>query len=942
MPIRYTFLALMFLAASHLYSQTLQAAYARYQKATGKEKVAAANSFFATAKKAHVADTLYKVKRQYADSTTEFLVNYLLLVDYYNRQQFNKACYHGERAISYYNRRVRADDHAACLSTLASACLRQGDIGEALHYQLQCYDIDLRQGDKANISSSLNNLAAVYIVAQQPQEAVPLIERAIAIERELGNRDRLAVRLGKASEVYVQMHQTAQALQAAKEAYQLDKEDGRKQTEAIRAIQLATVYVEMQSYAQAQRYINEALPQLKADNNRTSMAIAYHLQGKVAACQGKTKQAETCYHTAISLARQTGNRYVEKNSYHSLYLLYRTTDPAKALALLERYVYVNDSIYNDEVLQMQKQSLTHYHTSQLQADNRSLNETNAQQLRVNTWLKALMLALIMGMIVGVWRGISLIRKRTKHIKTMREQTVARMHFFTNLTHEFRTPLTVINGMSQQIADGKLYSDDELHQAATAINRQGQRLERLTNQILDIGKIQAALAQPHFFHDDILPQLAMIVESFMPYARTQKVNLHYEHPDESLIVDFDPDYLRKVVANLIGNALKFTPRDGTITLAIVPKGTQQLSISVADTGIGIAPDVLPHVFDIFYQGHTDSKTIGTGIGLSLVKEIVEVMHGTVSVESEVDKGTTFTILLPRSQGKETYPKLGGKDTLPIIPVYRSANGMQPVDTDIDDEPTDTELPTLLVVEDNADVSTYIRTLLQYEYNLLFAADGEEGLQKAQQAIPDLIITDLMMPKLSGEQLLHTIRTTEAISHIPVVVITAKTEHSQRIGALAEGADAYLVKPFSAEELRVRVQQLIQQRRNLRKTFAYALQHGTEKEIRLNDTDRTFLSRLHDSVVRMMREGSISVDQVALEMCMSKRQLLRKVQALTGETTVAYILHLRLRHARRLLLEHPSVTVGEVAAMCGFEDAANFSRKFKQMFQLTPTELRNGTK
>ena len=938
MNIRHLLIAGMLLSVVTINGQHLESGYLRYQMSFGMQKTENADKLFEHAYRLELTDTLFRTEALPNDSTRNFLVNSVMQDYFYRQNRFDQACQCGQRAIAFYNQDIDDITYAKCLNTFAAIHQSTGNFSDAMHYQHECIKIDLRSGNEEELSSSLNALAAMYLTARQPSEALTTIGQAIHIERKLGNNERLAVRLGIAAQAYKKLHQPDKALSVAQEAYRLDLNSGRKAQAAIHAIQIASIFIDMGMYNAASQMVDKALPQLREDNNRHYLAIAYHLHGQIAAQNNNIRQAEKDYQTAIGMASFTRSKYIEKNCLYSIYQLYRNNDINRAMPALERYVQLSDSLYNEEVANMQNLYLAKYKTTQLRAHNLSLSETNAQQQRANMWLKILTVALGLLLVSALLQSIYLFRKRTRNIRQMRELTVARTHFFTNLTHEFRTPLTVINGMSQQIADGHITDDNELQKAATAINRQGQRVIHLNNQILDVGKLQTSLADPHFRHDNILPILAMIVESYLPYAGIRQVTLQYRHPDNPIVFDFDPDYMRKLITNLLSNALKFTHAGGTITLAITQHDEQHIGITVADTGEGIAPEVMPHIFDLFFQGHTNSRTIGTGIGLSLSKEIVDVLRGTISVDSKLGEGTTFTIILPQRQGRKEYPPIAQKESLPPLPTYQFDEGEQPDDAELEEEkPTDTT-PTVLVVEDNADVSSYINSLLRNDYTLIFAADGKEGLQKAQQTIPDLIITDLMMPLLSGEELLNTVRSTETISHIPIIIITAKAEQTHRINAFDKGADAYLTKPFNADELSVRVQQLIVQRRNLRETFAFALRRGIEKEIVLNDTDRTFLTRLQDTVHHLLREGTLTVDNVASEMCLSNRQLLRKVQALTGETTVQYILHLRLQLARRLLLEHPSALVSEIAIKCGFEEVAHFSKKFKQMYQITPSELR----
>ena len=418
--------------------------------------------------------------------------------------------------------------------------------------------------------------------------------------------------------------------------------------------------------------------------------------------------------------------------------------------------------------------------------NDELQEENIHRGRLITriLLVALLVALALtAIIVTLWQAA---RQRKLANETLRRLTEARETFFTNVTHEFRTPLTVIMGLSRELQSASPTPPDaaQLTDIGQTIERQGTQLLTLVNQLLDISKVKSAIGPQQEQTDDLAAYVTMIVETHRELAREKGITLRFETDDESMPATYVPDYIHKVVSNLLTNAIKFTPEGGTVHASLHRSG-DSIHFSVSDNGCGIDAQDLPHIFEPFYQA-SDTQSRGTGVGLALVQQIVQTLGGRIEVQSQPGQGTTFHVTLPDN---ETYS--------------RTATPAEPTGS----------LPSLLIVEDNLDVARLIARQLNGQYTIHFASNGEEGIQKATDIIPDLIVTDLMMPGTDGLQLCRTLRDNPATNHIPVIVVTARATEADRIQGLRAGADAYLYKPFNAEELNVRIEKLLEMRRLL---------------------------------------------------------------------------------------------------------------------------------
>lgn len=530
-----------------------------------------------------------------------------------------------------------------------------------------------------------------------------------------------------------------------------------------------------------------------------------------------------------------------------------------------------------------------------------------------------------------------LRMKSRNQRMLRRMEKVRSNFFTNVTHEFRTPLTVILGLSEQLQKSNTF-DAETKTALSTIIRQGGNLLGLVNQLLEVSKVRSEVGEPDWRSGDVVAYVRMIMENYQVYARQKQIDLHFAPSETMIEMDFVPEYFSKTICNLLSNSLKFTPKGGRVTVKMERKGAN-LVIRVSDTGCGISAEDLPHIFKTFYQGENSRADIGTGIGLALVRQMTECMDGTIRARSSEGEGTEITVTLPLKHGDTLWEKwLPGQKTdsnmAPLI--CAETNGELP-ETIAEPATGDTAMPSILIVEDNADISYYIGGLLKDSYRLLYARDGEEGLEKAKEYMPDLIITDLMMPEKNGYELCRDVRNSEILNHIPIIIITAKCGPGNRVQGLDVGADAYLEKPFNADELNVRIVRLLEQRRMLREKYSNALHEGKEQTVELSLADKNFLTRLNDVIYSMMDNHNLNSEMVADKMCMSLSQLNRKVKTITGFNSSGYILQMRLDKAKRLLAS-TDTPVGDIALKCGFSEMSYFSHIFKQTFQMTPSQYR----
>ncbi|HHH55208.1 MAG TPA: response regulator, partial [Bacteroidetes bacterium] len=550
----------------------------------------------------------------------------------------------------------------------------------------------------------------------------------------------------------------------------------------------------------------------------------------------------------------------------------------------------------------------------------------------STWAYFLYFLLVFGISYLVFRLIYRRKlaleesKKWQHIEEMKSE------FYTNITHEFRTPLTVILGMTEQVNDSLNKSIKKAcSEPLKMITRNGRKLLDLVNQLLDMAKIEDGKYKINKTKGDMVWFLGFMVENFHSYAKSKDVELIFYPEFDKLIMDYDPKVMERIISNLLGNAIKFSNKGGKVIIhlnKIDVKNTSMLQIKIKDEGIGIEKSKLPFVFDRFYQIDTSgkNKNEGTGIGLSMVKNLVELMNGSISVKSVVDKGSTFNLILPITN----IAKMSNDDLKYKVPFT--------VDDDnviIDSGSDDKDL--VLIVEDNKDIAKYISSSISDNYSVRYAENGQSGLELAINIIPDIIISDVMMPKMDGFEMCEKLKKDIRTSHIPVIMLTARVAEEDKLKGLKYGADAYLTKPFNIEELNIRLGQLIVLRKKLLDKNKDPNNWDKIKQSKSQSIEQEFLIEIKGKIHSNIDNTALNSQFLARSMRMSDTQLYRKLKALTGKSTAIFIRSIRLRRAKELL-ETTNLNISEIAYDTGFNDPAYFSRVFKEEYGMSPSELR----
>lgn len=538
-----------------------------------------------------------------------------------------------------------------------------------------------------------------------------------------------------------------------------------------------------------------------------------------------------------------------------------------------------------------------------------------------------------------------LAEQSEELKVNAEQLKAldkmKSNFFVNISHEFRTPLSLILSPLEKFVqqrESALLRFPELER----MHRNAKRLQQLINQLLDLAKLESGSMKLNSRQSDFVYFIRVLVSSFESLAESRNIQFDVDIRSESYETCFDHEKVETVLYNLLSNAFKFTPDGGRISVCLMlskENGHESILFSVKDTGPGIPASEVDKIFDRFYQIDSSSSREyeGSGIGLSLVKELVQLMKGTVSVKSEPAKGTTFTVHLPLHRLANIVDKA-------LVDSKIRRNAGEPLSSAAESEVSEEKIlnenspgaeeSLILLVEDNADLRSYLKENLEEEYQVAVAENGTKGLELAIELIPDLILSDMMMPEMDGFTLCTRIREDERTSHIPFVLLTARATIESKLEGLELGADAYMTKPFNMKEIKVRIKNLLEQRKKLRKSFSREVT-VQPKNIAITSIDERFLNHALETMEAHLSDQQFSVEKFAEIMGMSRKNLLRKIKALTDQSVNEFIRNFRLQRAAQLI-SNKSATVSEIAYQVGFNNLSYFSKCFKELFDVLPNE------
>lgn len=814
------------------------------------------------------------------------------------------------------------------MSNLLSA---EGRYGENLNYLIEALAGFKKINYQEGVASTLGNIAITHLKVSNFQLGIEYSLESKTLAQKLNDPISEAYALLIASNCYQDSHQYEKALETEKAAIQIYERFGKKKRLEEAYSILGETLQSLGNKKEAKKAFLTSLNMMRGQLTRVKPRV-YNALGNIYSDENQLDRALEYLDSALTVATRLKMIKLAQQSHRLFSEVY-----SKAGKQDQAYEHLKQFIsFNDSSIKLEKGG----EIAAIEARYKNqLKEESIRNLQAENKVKDLHLYVLslIAMITALAASYtySCYRHNVKARKQLQDLDKLKSQFFINISHEYRTPLSLIMAPLRRYLESG--ADKTNKQELSMMYRNAERLNTLTNQLLELAKLESGDSKLQVQHTDISALLNMIYSYF--HSKSMDNHIHYEFikPEKAIMGWIDSDKIEHVVCNLLSNAFKFTPHGGTITLkASILE--EQLKIEVHDSGIGIPAEQLGLIFNRFYQvTESANGTQGSGIGLTLCKEIIDLHRGIITVSSAEHVGSSFTVTLPvgrhhyqpneiitdQQEGlRKAFPYEGEVEAAPInVPIRQ-------------DDPH----PLLLIVEDNQDMNDFLNRTLAESYRVTTALNGAEGWKQASELVPDIIITDIMMPEMDGIEMCRKIRAYEMTSHIPLIMLTAKAEHASRLEGFTTGADVYLAKPFDPKELLINIRNLLKRRVAIQKFITR--QHSGQLEtssIELPEVDKIFMTNLNAIMEQHYGDDNFGVDQFAEEAGMSRAQFYRKVNSLAGVSPGELIRDFRLAIACKLL-KQPGIQVNEVCYKVGFSSASNFIKLFKVHTGLTPGEYK----
>lgn len=854
-----------------------------------------------------------------------------------------EAMVHFRKELQIYQELEEEAEYSTAYGNIAQAFEDMGALDSAVIYYYAAMEIDEKHGDLVGASIDLNNIGNIYSRQGALDKAIELFERALEMRKKAGAEKRLGQCYINLSIAYGRKKDFEKATEYAKTGLEYALKFDNIGQAGIITNSLGSDLVEAGRPAEAIPWLEQAQGYFGTLGNKYYQAFPVYNLSKAYTKMGQPGKGLQYAQRGYAMAQEMNYSDLNELYYRAFAEAYEgLNDYKQAYQWYRKYVTLADSILKEDntqkIAEIEARFETQKKEAQLVKQELELERQTSQKRGILLGSIALIILL-----AGAFQYFR-TRQRTKQreaeltaqlehaeAEKLRELNQVKSAFFANISHEFRTPLTLINSPLEQMIAGNFKGDVQKYYRIML--RNGRRLLELVNQLLDLSKLESGKLQLQVSEGDLRQLVNAMAGSFESLAVRQQIDLKLLMPETPLSGFFDRDKIEKILGNLLSNAFKFTGEGGRILVSLKATGPQA-EIRVTDTGPGIPADHLPHLFERFYYTTQSEVQSGSGLGLALTKELVDLHLGTIEVDSQEGRGTTFTVVIPIGKNAFSPSEVSAYKQTPTV----SASSAIPPYREAPKPMTEVFSPAgkqvILLVEDNADVRTFIHEQLEGPYRILEAGNGREGLEMAMVHTPDLVITDVMMPEMDGMEFCRRIKGEEKTSHIPVVMLTAKAEQTDKIEGLELGADDYLAKPFDARELQVRVANLLSQRLKLQERFRKTLSFASAP-VEAESMDAVFLGRVRYAVEANLDDEGFGVVELGQAVGMSRSQLHRKLSALTGFSPNEIIRNMRLEKARKLL-EQKAGTAAEIAYNCGFSSPAYFTKCFKEYFGILPSE------
>jgi len=835
------------------------------------------------------------------------------------------------------------------------------DIQHNYQVALKYYERTLERYEEYNNSwgkaEIMIDIGSVYKEMQNDSLAFHYYTQAIETAGVINAEYLSAAAYNLMGEIYFRNKDYRQAMELFRKSFQSTSSSVDERHKAC--INLGNVYAKMGYNKKARIFYERSLAIADSVDDSQLKSISHLNYGSWLLGINDLYNAEKQLLDAKQISRLSGSLSLQIKVTQELGSLYLVrNDFRKAYQVQNEMISLEDSLrkMNESHNLAQLENLFEIENLRMQKEmDRTLTDAKIQRHKLarNFFIAGFILMTL----IGIYLYLNIKRKKKdnlllseqkKQIQEMSEKVhevdEMKLQFFTGISHELRTPLTLITGLTDQLSQSD-YNEKTWREKLEIIQKNAGRLHYLVNQILDIRKLDNAGSSFNLVKDDMITYLSGVVSSFREYAKRRNTELIFVSEKPSLVVEYDYDKLHKIISNLLSNSVKFCGENDKIRVTFYMSGDDKdyCTIEVNDTGKGIPSDELKYIFQPFYQA--SNAMGGSGLGLALVRELVRLLKGEINVRSEEGKGTSIVLKLPLALktvvGKESVTETTAQNRTTVIDEeYPCLNPDSNTGEEVLSN-TEEDERKLLIVEDNEDLCNFIAGIMKDEFRIYTAENGRKGFEIATAVIPDVIISDIMMPVMDGIRLCELLKETFCTSHIPVLMLTAKTDQESMLNSYKKGADDYIIKPFNAVVLKSRVHNLIEQRRKLISKFSRQFKIEPTK-LTLPDADKLFLEKTIRVIEDNISEPCLDINFLASEMLVSRTQLYRKLKALTDMSGNQFIRLIRLKRAAQLLSES-KMTIAEIMQETGFSNYSHFNACFREEFKKSPKEyamIKNG--
>lgn len=839
-----------------------------------------------------------------ADNTNDFRALSIIYTQigelFKDQKKYRSALLYFNKALEM-NKATNNDLEVYVLNLIGDLYFRQGNDSLALVHTLKGFQIASEISPKYQLANSYNNLGNIYKHQGKLMKAIDNFKMANFSECDTCPIMEIHSSIIGIADIYLELNQREKALEYYKRSLVMAEASNLAMELAVSNLKIGNFYRTFNDDITEQYYLKAI--QLAQNGNFCTIT-------------------KTIADTLTSFEKAKRN-YKAAFEYQSL------------------AIRMADSIQVAESKAITTEWETRFEFEKINLENKVKKEELAKEKQLKNWaalFSGLLIILVLIIFIGYRRKkkdnqlLALQKEEIENISLkLHEADQARLRFFTNISHELRTPLTLI--VAPLVKLMKNAENEEIKREYAVILRSSRKLQSLIGQLLDIAKIDKAELALDIKMHDFYKQMHVIVSMFHSLAEEKNIDFTITAEPEELIFAYDAKRMEQIITNLLSNAFKFTPIKGKIAITAA-RQNESLIFKIHDTGIGIPADSIEKVFDRFYQ--TDASLTrhfdGSGIGLALVKELVELHRGKIFVISQLEQWTEFTMVIPITQVK----------SLPHTEEYHSSiiiDSAVSARLEVSTLEKDTSKPTILLVEDNIDLRLYLANSLSDNYNVIEAENGTEGIKLARKEVPDIIISDVMMPETDGYELTSALKRQIETCHIPIILLTAKTGRDSKIEGLSRGADDFINKPFDEEELHLKVKNILRNRHKLQEKFKKSVLTNPS-EMKEYSMDDQFIVKLVAIIEKDMSNLALDVEYLGENIGLSRQQLYRKLKAITGQSPVGFIRTIRLKRAAQLI-KQKTATISEIAFMTGFDNLSYFSKCFKDEFGLLPSEFGKST-